>query len=79
MIKYVGNLEEIRKKVKKAKLPKEFVLSDCAKITDVKQFIDSHLSMLDVPKLVFRHRPYYERLKQVLDTLNIKIEIKEKE
>lgn len=78
MIKYIGNIDNIKKEVKKAKLPKEFVLSDCAKITNVKQFIDSHLIILDVPKLVFRHRPYYERLKQVLDTLDIQIEIIEK-
>jgi len=78
MIKYVGNLEEIRKQVKKAKLPKEFRLNQCSLITDVPKFIESNLTILDVPKLTRTHRPYYERLKQVLDTLDIKIEIKEK-
>lgn len=78
MIKYISNIEEIREQVKKAKLPKEFVLSDCEKITDVGLFIENHLNFIDVPKLKRPHRPYYNRLKKVLDTLDIKIEIKER-
>jgi hypothetical protein len=78
VIKYISNIEEIKEKLKKAKLPKEFVLSGSETITDVPAFIEANLTIVSVDKLIRFHRPYYTRLKKVLDTLKIEIIIKEK-
>jgi len=77
-IKYISNIEEIREKVKKTKLPKEFVLSGCEIITDVPKFIETQLSSLQTDKLKRLHRPYYERFKMFLDSIGIEIIIKTK-
>lgn len=79
IIKTVDNLDEIRSEVKKAKLPKEFVLSGSETIVDMDSFIETHLAVLGTKKLIRLHRPYHDRLKKVLDTVNIKIKIKEEE
>lgn len=75
--KYISNFDEIRENVKKVNLPKEFKLSVSETITDVPIFIESHLKYLETDKLVGFHRPYYTRLKKVLNTLKIKIIITE--
>ena len=79
MIKYISNIEEVREKVEKKKLPKSFILSESEKIIDVGIFIESHLTILSVKKLTRIHRPYFDRLKKVLDKLKIKITVDEKE
>jgi len=76
-MKYVSNIEEIKIKLLKAKIPKTFSLSKSELITDVRKFIDVNLSIIDTNELVMFHRPYYNRLKTVLDKLKIKIKIEE--
>jgi hypothetical protein len=39
-------IKAIRKKLSKTELPKELILSEWAKITDVEKFFDSHLSIV---------------------------------
>jgi len=71
MIKYISNIPEIREKLKTKELPEAFTLSIAEEIIDVAKFIDSNLSILSVDKLKRIHRPYFDRLKKVLDTLKI--------
>jgi hypothetical protein len=75
--KYISNLEEVRKKIKEAKFPKEFRLSDSELITDLDMFFETHIQIIDTRKLIGFHRPYYNRLKKVLDSVGIEIKIEE--
>lgn len=76
----ITNIESIRKEIKKKKLPETFRLSRCAVIFDVEKFLESHLTFLDTERLMkTKHTLYYDRLKILLDTLDINIIIEEKD
>ena len=75
--KYISNLEEVKKKIKETKFPKEFRLSESDLITDLDMFFDAHIEIITTNKLIRFHRPYYNRLKKVLDSVNIEMKIKE--
>lgn len=62
----------IRKKLSETELPKEFMLEDWAKVTDVNKFFNSHLSIVlkDNDNTL---KPYAERLKKGLKIVGINI------
>lgn len=78
MKKYVENISEIKEQLKQIKLPQQFQLSASETIFDVPKFIDNSLILLSTNKLTRFHRPYYDRLKRVLNTFKIEIIISEK-
>jgi len=78
MKKYVSNISEIKEQLKKTELPEQFQLSVSETIFDVPKFIDNSLILLSADKLTRFHRPYYDRLKKVLNTFKIEIIISEK-
>lgn len=78
MKKSISNIQEIKDSVSKLKLPEQFKLSDAEIINDVGMFINNSLSLLSTDKLTRFHRPYYDRLKKVLDSFKIEIKIQEK-
>ena len=75
--KYISNIEEIKAKIKEVDFPKEFRLSDSELITDLDMFFDTHIQTINTRKLILFHRPYYDRLKKVLDSVNIEMKIRE--
>lgn len=79
MIQRISNIDEIKEKLKDRKLPKKFSISKSEVITDMDKFLDSHLTILNVDKLINRHRPYINRLRKVLTKLKIKIVISKEE
>lgn len=62
----------IRKKLSETELPKEFILEDWAKVTDVNKFFDSHLSVV-LNSTTDISKPYSERLKKGLSIVGINI------
>ncbi len=77
MPKRVRNISEIRVSLKKIKLPTEYRLGPESIINNVPLFIESHLCILGTDPLKRIHRPYYYRLKEVLSSLDIEIDIEE--
>lgn len=78
MSKRITNIEEIREKVINYKnLPENFRISSSEVVCDAVKFTESHLLHLDTKKLFRKHRAYYDRLKVLLDELEIEIKIEE--
>jgi hypothetical protein len=65
-------INAIKKKLTETELPKEFMLEDWAKVTDVKKFFDSHLSVV-LNGSEKSAKPYAERLKKGLKIVGINI------
>ena len=62
----------IRKKLSETELPKEFMLENWAKVTDVNKFFDSHLIVV-LNSSEKTSQPYAERLKKGLKIVGINI------
>jgi len=62
----------IRKKLSETELPKEFMLEDWAKVTDVNKFFDSHLKVV-LNGSEKTSQPYADRLKKGLKIVGINI------
>lgn len=62
----------IRKKLSETELPKEFMLEDWAKVTDVNKFFNSHLSIVQKDN-DNKSKPCAERLKKGLKIVGINI------
>lgn len=65
-------INAIKKKLSETELPKEFMLEDWAKVTDVNKFFDSHLSVV-LKDNDNTSKPYAERLKKGLKIVGINI------
>jgi len=72
---HITNIESIRSKVAKAKLPKTLKLNSASKIIDVPKVIESHLAILDGKDIIKSLKPYYERLAYTMEKLNISINV----
>jgi hypothetical protein len=79
MGKSIANIQEIKDSLSNIKLPEQFKLSESEVITNLDLFINTNLSILSTNDLTSFHRPYYFRLKKVLDTFKINIVIEEKQ
>ena len=62
----------IKKKLFETELPKEFMLENWVKVTDVNKFFDSHLSII-LKDDNNTSKPYAERLKKGLKIVGINI------
>lgn len=65
-------INAIKKKLSETELPKEFMLEDWAKVTDVNKFFNSHLSVV-LKDNDNTSKPYAERLKKGLKIVGINI------
>jgi hypothetical protein len=78
-------VDAIRKSLDAIQLPNEMYLEKCARVTDVKKFFASHLSVIE-DKEGLLQKPYADRLKKALTIVGIdikalanEIELKEKQ
>jgi hypothetical protein len=63
-------LQEIKKFVRDFNMPKELVLNQCSKITDLEKFFESHLSVIDcVSNSKAIKMLHYERVLQAIKLL----------
>lgn len=62
-------LQEVKRILSEMELPKEIQLEPHAKITDVRLFLDSHISVIGQEGEVVK--PYAERFKKVLGILGV--------
>ena len=65
-------LDELEKELEKIELPDQIILNKATTITDPKNFIETHISILRANSGKRRFKPYYDRLLEVYNKLNYK-------
>ena len=61
------NLPEIEEKLKIKRFNEPIILDSCTTITNVNKFIKSHLTILKANSGKETFKPYYDRLKKLLE------------